>query len=59
VNPNPPKLCLVPLRAAKVVESKYEDDKVTFTVYINDSEAFFSVYCPDDSFDVDAMHIFR
>ncbi len=59
VIPNPPKLRLVPLRAAKVVESKYENEKVTFTVYINDSEAVLSVYCPDASFDVDAMHIYR
>lgn len=59
VTPNPPKLCLVPLRAAKVVESKYEHEKVTFTVYITDSEAVLSVYCPDASFDVDAMHIYR
>ena len=59
VKHNPPKLHLVPLRAAKVVASKYEDDKVTFTVYVNDSEAVLSVYCPGASFDVDAMHICR
>ena len=59
VNPNPPKLYLVPLRAVKVVDCKYEDRKVTFTVYVNDSEAVLSVYCPGASFDVDAMHIYR
>jgi Transglutaminase-like superfamily len=59
VNHNPPKLYLVPLRAVRVVDCKYEDEKVTFTVYINDSEAVLSVYCPGASFDVDAMHIYR
>lgn len=59
MSPNPPKLRLVPLRAARLVESKYDGEKETFTIYINDSEAVFSVYCPDASFDVDAMHIYR
>jgi hypothetical protein len=59
VNLNPPKLYLVPLRAVKVVDCKYEDEKVTFTVYVNDSEAVLSVYCPGAYFDVDAMHIYR
>jgi hypothetical protein len=59
VNPNPPKLYLVPLRAVKVVDCKYEDQKVTFTVDLEDSEAVLSVYCPGASFDVDAMHIYR
>jgi len=44
VNPKPPKLYLVPLRAVKVVDCRYEDEKVTFTVYVNDSEAILSVY---------------
>ena len=59
VYPNPPKLRLVPLRGAKVIGCKYEDKKVTFTVYVNDSEAILSIYSPDDTFHVDAMHIYR
>src|SRR5712692_2374082 len=58
VNPNPPKLYMVPLRAVKLVDCKYEAEKETFTVYVNDSEAILSVYCPGASFDVDAMHIY-
>lgn len=59
VDANPPKLYVVPLRAVKVIDCKYEDKKVTFTVYVNDSEAVLSVYCPGAAFDVDAMHIYR
>jgi hypothetical protein len=59
VTPNPPKLYVVPLRAVKVVDCKYENEKVTFTVDVNDSEGVLSVYCPGASFDVDAMHIYR
>jgi hypothetical protein len=59
VNSNPPKLEMVPLRAAKVIESRYEEDKVIFTIQTNDDEAIVSVYCPGASFDVDAMHIYR
>jgi hypothetical protein len=54
-----PKLELVPLRAAGIIESRYQDDKVTFTIQTNDDEAIVSVYCPGASFDVDAMHIYR
>lgn len=57
--PDPPKLCLVPLRSARVIESRYEGKKVTFTVCTNDSEAVLSVYCPGNTFSVDAMHICR
>lgn len=57
--PNPPKLCLVPLRGAKVSGTTYQDRKVVFTVYVNDSEAIVSVYCPGDSFSVDALHVYR
>jgi hypothetical protein len=58
VNTNPSRLVIVPLRAAKVIESKYADKKVTFTIQTNDSSAIVSVYCPGASFDVDAMHIY-
>ena len=56
---NPPKLCLVPLRGARVSGSRYEDKKAVFTVYVNDSEAILSVYCPRSVFSVDAMHVYR
>jgi transglutaminase superfamily protein len=58
VNANPSKLVIVPLRAAKVIETKYADKKVSFTIQTNDSSVIVSVYCPGTSFDVDAMHIY-
>jgi hypothetical protein len=57
--PNPPKLCLVPLRGARVIATRYEQKKVTFTAYVSDSEAIVSVYCPENMFSVDALHIYR
>jgi hypothetical protein len=54
-----PKLELVALRAVQLVESSHEDRKTTFTLHTNDGEAILSVYCPEGTFFVDAMHIFR
>jgi hypothetical protein len=59
VDANPSKLVPVPLRAAKVIESRNEDDKFVLTVRVSDPEAIVSVYCPEGSFTVDAMHAYR
>lgn len=59
VFPNPPKLMLVPLRAATIVESISTDKKITFTIHVTDSIASVSVYCPEKTFEVDALHIYR
>lgn len=57
--PNPPKLSLVPLRGARVTATKQGRNKVAFTAYVTDSEAIVSVYCPESTFSVDALHIYR
>ena len=57
--PNPPKLCIVPLRGVRVTATRYEQKKVVFTAYVSDGEAIVSVYCPGNMFSVDALHIYR
>lgn len=54
-----PKLALVPLRSVRLVETRSEDRKTTFTILANDEEAILSVYCPEGTFFVDSMHTFR
>ncbi|MGH2566920.1 MAG: transglutaminase domain-containing protein [Bacteroidota bacterium] len=56
---NSPKLSLVPLRAAKIIQHISKPGKDTFTVQVTDSTAIVSVYCPEGNFSVDAMHIYR
>ena len=58
-NDNPPRLELVPLRAVQLAASSHVDRKRTFTIHTNDGEAILSVYCPEGTFFVDAMHAFR
>jgi len=55
----PPLLTLAPMRAARVLESRVEDRKVTFTIRVDDPEAIVSVYCPTGTFMIDAMHIYK
>ena len=59
VDADAPKLDLVPLRAAKLIESSYEERKTIFTIHMNDEEAILSIYCPEGTFFVDAMHVYR
>lgn len=59
VKANPPQLKLIPLRAAQLINTKYENKKVTFTMRINESEGIVSIHCPDGYFPIDAMHIYR
>lgn len=54
---NSPVLTIAPMRAARVIESKVEDQKVTFTLRLDDAEAIVSIYCPKGTFMIDAMHI--
>ncbi|MCI0708113.1 MAG: transglutaminase-like domain-containing protein [Ignavibacteriae bacterium] len=56
---NPPELILVPLRAAKVIETTREETKTTFTFYTAGRTSIVSIYCPEKLFTVDAMRIFR
>jgi len=56
---NPPKLCVVPLRGARVIASSTDDKKTMFTLYVTDSDAIVSVYCPANTFSVDALHVYR
>ena len=56
---NMPKLHLVPLRSATILEAASVHTKATFTIRVIDSTAIVSVFCPVGSFSVDAMHIYR
>lgn len=54
-----PKLELAPLRAARLIESRYEERKTTFKIHMNDEEAILSIFCPNGTFFVDAMHAYK
>lgn len=56
---SPPLLTITPMRAARLIDNKVEDRKVTFTLRLNDAEAIVSVYCPEGTFMIDAMHIHK
>lgn len=51
------RLQFVPLRSIALLETVYEKRQVSFTIYNNDEEGIFAIYCPNGTFSVDAMSI--